>query len=126
MLPLPWKTLAALDRDRDYVALLSFLPLKHYRAIPRFFWFVFETQRQLHKSQGVIGYSLLAQPLRRQFWTLSVWEDQQSLMNFVRQTPHSKIMQALAPLMGKTQFVQWKVSAKDIPPSWSEAKARMG
>jgi len=46
-------------------------------------------------------------------------------MNFVHQAPHGKIMQALAPHMGKTQFVQWKVIAKDIPPNWNEAKTRM-
>jgi hypothetical protein len=125
MLPLPWKTLAAPASNREYVALLSFLPLKHYRMIPKFLWLTFETQRQLRESKRLIGYSLHAQPLRRRFWTLSVWEDQESLMNFVRQAPHSRIMQVLAPHMGKTQFVEWSVTAKEIPPSWKEAETRM-
>ncbi len=93
--------------------------------IPKFLWLTFEKQRQLHKSRGLIGYSLQAQPLRRRFWTLSVWEDQKSLMDFVRQAPHGKIKQVLAPHIGKTQFVQWKVTVEDIPPSWNEAKTRM-
>src|SRR6266852_9480178 len=121
MLPLPWKTLAPPDSNREYLALLSFLPLKHYRMIPKFLWLTFETQRQLHKSKGLIGYSLHAQPLRRRFLTLSVWEDQQSLMDFVRQAPHGQIMQTLAPHMDKMQFVQRKVKASDIPLKWDEA-----
>jgi len=125
MLPLPWKTLAAPDSNREYLALLSFLPLKHYRMIPKFLRLTFETQRQLRESKGLIGYSLHARPLRRRFWTLSVWEDQQSLMNFVRQAPHGRIMQVLAPHMGKTQFVQWSLTVKEIPPSWNQAKTRM-
>jgi hypothetical protein len=125
MLPLPWKTLVAPESDREYLALLSFLPLKHYRMIPRFLWLTLETQRQLQKSAGLIGYSLQAEPLRRRFWTLSVWGDGAALMDFVRHAPHSKIMQSLAPHMGKTQFVQWKVTASEIPPSWNEAKSRM-
>ncbi len=125
MLPLPWKTLTAPNGVSEYVALLSFLPLKHYRTIPLFFWLTFQTQRQLREANGLIGYSLHAQPLRRQFWTLSVWEDQRSLMDFVRQVPHGKIMQTLAPHMSKTQFVQWKVKASDIPLNWNAAKARM-
>jgi quinol monooxygenase YgiN len=125
MLPMPWKTLAAPHGDKEYVALLSFLPLKHYRTVPKFFWLTLQTQQQLHNSKGLIGYSLHAQPLRRRFWTLSVWEDQQSLMAFVRQAPHAQIMQKLTPLMDKTQFVQWKVRALDIPPKWREAKTRM-
>lgn len=125
MLPLPWKTLATPHRDQEYLALLSFLPLKHYRMIPKFLWFAFQTQRQLHQSEGLIGYSFQAQPLARRFWTLSVWEDQQPLLDFVGRLPHGRIMQALAPHVGKTQFVQWKVRASDIPINWREAKTRM-
>jgi hypothetical protein len=105
--------------------MLTLLPLKYYRTIPRFLWLTLETQRQLHKSKGLIGYSLHAEPFQRQFWTLSVWEDYEDLMQFVHQFPHSKIMQSLAPRMGKTQFVHWKVKARDIPPGWDEAKTRM-
>jgi len=125
MLPLPWKSFAALRDDKEYVALLSFLPLKRYRTIPRFVRLTLETQKQLSKAKGLIGYSLLAELLSKRFWTLSVWEDQQSLMDFVREIPHSEIMQALAPHMDKTQFAQWKVSASDIPLKWSDARKRM-
>jgi hypothetical protein len=83
---LPWQTLATPEPDREYLALLTFLPLKHYRAVPKFFWLTLQTQRQLSQSKGLIGYSFLAQPLRRNFWTLSVWEDEESLMDFVRHT----------------------------------------
>ncbi|MGD1212080.1 MAG: DUF3291 domain-containing protein [Candidatus Acidiferrales bacterium] len=125
MLPLPWKSFAAPRDDKEYVALLSFLPLKRYRTIPRFVRLTLETQKQLSKAKGLIGYSLLAELLSKRFWTLSVWEDQQSLMDFVREIPHSEIMQALAPHMDKTQFAQWKVSASDIPLKWSDARKRM-
>ena len=125
MLPLPWKTLTPPNSNTEYVALLSFLPLKQYRIIPKFLWLTFQTQRQLHNSKGLIGYSLHAQPLHRRFWTLSVWADQQSLMNFVREIPHGKIMQALQPHMDKTQFVQWKLTGAEVPPDWNQAKARM-
>lgn len=125
MLPLPWKTLTAPIPDQEYTALLSFLPLKHYRTIPLFLWLTFQTQRQLHQANGLIGYSLQAEPLQRKFWTLSVWQNQQSLMTFVHQLPHGKIMQVLAPHMDKTQFVQWKARGADIPLSWESAKARI-
>ena len=125
MPPLPWKTLTAPDREREYVALLSFLPLKHYQTIPLFFWLTFKTQQQLKRAKGLIGYSLQAEPFVRRFWTLSAWEDQQSLMLFVHELPHGKIMQMLAPHMAKTQFVQWKVTGAEIPLSWGAAKERM-
>ena len=121
----PWKSFLAAQPDRQYLALISYLPLEHYRTLPKFFRFAFETMRQLASSKGLIGYSLEAQLFARKFWTLSVWEDQQSLTGFVHQIPHSRIMQALGPHMGKTQFVQWRVSAEQIPLDWSAAKARL-
>jgi hypothetical protein len=123
--PLPWETLTAPDPAKEYVALLSFLPLKHYRTILLFFWLTFKTQQQLKRAKGLIGYSLQAEPLARRFWTLSAWEDQQSLMLFVHELPHGKIMQTLSPHMAKTQFVQWKVKGSDLPLRWDAAKERM-
>ncbi|GAC1632330.1 MAG: hypothetical protein NVS9B14_05410 [Candidatus Acidiferrum sp.] len=66
-----------------------------------------------------------AKPWSLQAWTISVWEDEGFLSNFVRQAPHSKIMQSLAPHMGKTQFARWAVAAEDIPLDWAVAKARL-
>lgn len=121
MLPIPWKSFAAPRDDKEYVALLSFLPLKRYRKIPKFAGLTMETIGQLAKSHGLIGYSLGAELLRKRFWTLSAWEDQQALMDFVEQIPHSRIMQELAPHMGKTQFARWTVRASEIPIPWARA-----
>ena len=125
MPPLPWKTLATPQPGVKYVALLSFLPLKSFVMIPKFLWFTFQTQRQLSRSPGLIGYSLLAEPFHRRFWTLSAWQDSASLMSFVEQIPHNKIMQSLAPHMGKTRFVRWTVTATDIPLNWKDAQSRL-
>ena len=108
-----------------YVALVSYLPLKHFRAIPKFFLFTFETQRQLRNSKGLIGYSLEARPFSRKFWTLSAWRDEQSLRDFVSALPHSRIMRVLAPHMDTTKFVQWSVEPHEIPLDWEAAKSRL-
>lgn len=121
----PWKRFVTPREGKDYVALLSYLPLKKYRTIPKFLRLSRETQQQLAKSSGLVGYSLGADLISRRFWTLSVWEDGESLMNFVHKIPHSRIMQALAPHMGKTQFAQWTVRAAEIPPGWAGAKRHM-
>jgi|SRR5437870_5761296 len=124
MLASPWKSLSAIDANREYLALLSFLPLKSYLRIPKFLQFTLRTQRQLDTAKGLIGYSLQAQILRRRFWTLSAWEDETSLMDFVQHTPHAEIMDALAPHMERTGFVRWKVKGSELPLNWHEAKAR--
>jgi len=125
MLPMPWKSFAAPRDDEEYVALLSFLPLKRYRAIPKLVRFMFEIQTQLAKSRGLIGYSLGAELTRKRFWTISAWEDRQSLRDFVEQIPHSRIMQELAPHMDKTGFAEWMVRASEIPIPWAVARQHL-
>jgi hypothetical protein len=78
--------------------------------------------RHLAKSRGLIGYSLMAELLSKRFWTLSVWEDRQSLMDFVGEIPHSRIMQELAPHMDKSRFAEWMVRAAEIPIPWAVAR----
>ncbi len=122
---LPWRSIAAVDKGREYLALLSYLPLNKYRKIPRFFQFSFQVHRQLLESPGAMGYSMRAKLLSRQFWTLSVWEDGRSLMNFVAKVPHGEVMKALSAHMGPTKFSQWKILGSAIPPKWDEATRRM-
>src|SRR5712672_3075340 len=87
---IPWKMAEAPVAGNRYLALISYLPLKHFRAIPNFFLFTSEIRRQLRTAPGLIGYSLDARPFARTFWTLSVWRDQQSLRDFANQAPHNR------------------------------------
>jgi hypothetical protein len=121
---MPWKTIAPVDTSREYLALLSYLPLKKYRMVPRFIRFTFQIQRQLGNSPGAVGYALRAKPLRRNFWTLSVWEDEKTLQDFVRKLSHAEAMKSLVPHMGPTKFTRWKVSGSALPLGWDEAMRR--
>ena len=122
---LPWKSFALPKNDREYSALLTYLPLKRWRAIPKFMRYTSQIQRQLADSEGLIGYALDAKVPSRDFWTLSVWEDKASLRRFVQQNPHEKVMMDLLPHMGQTAFVPFKVDASSIPPDWEDTKRRM-
>ncbi len=121
---MPWKTIAQVERSREYLALLSYLPLKKYQMIPRFLQFSFQIQRQLNNSPGAVGYSLRAKPLSRNFWTLSAWENERALQDFVRKVPHLDAMRSLIPHMGPTKFTQWKVPGSALPLSWDDAMRR--
>jgi quinol monooxygenase YgiN len=123
--PSRWKSIISADSEREYFALLSFLPLKRYRAIPAFLRYTLQIERQLKESRGLLGYSLQAQLMSRRFWTLSVWEDEQAMMEFVYKLPHSEVIQKLAPEMAQTKFTRWQIHGDDLPPNWNEAKRRM-
>jgi heme-degrading monooxygenase HmoA len=121
---MPWQSFQQPDKTREYVALLTYLPLRRYRAVPAFFWYTFRIVRQLREAPGLIGYSLEMRLLRRQFWTLSVWESEEALQAFVDRLPHAAVMRALASRMGTTRFIRWRVGASDLPLTWTAAHER--
>lgn len=122
---LPWRSFATADPGREYRFLITHLPLTSHRAIPRFMRLTRVVQRQLADSEGLIGYSLLARPLSRRFWTLSAWEDEAALMRFVAKNPHRDVMRSLDGEMGPTKFVRWDAPGSTVPPRWRDALARL-
>ena len=105
--------------------MVSYLPLNKFRALPKFMRYTRQIQRQLADSERLVGYSMDASIVGKEFWTLSVWEDAEALRSFVHHTPHDKVMIDLLPDMGQTEFVQWKARGTTIPPDWRAAKERV-
>jgi hypothetical protein len=120
----PWRPLGAAHPNGEYVVLLSYLPLKSYWRIPIFFFYTAQVMKQLASADGVLGYSVLARPLSKRFWTLSAWKDDAALRTFVQYPPHVRIMTALTPHMGETRFVRWMVIGAQLPLSWDDALRR--
>ena len=121
----PWRTVGSPDPNGDVVVLLSYLPLKSYWRVPPFFLYTVQVIRQLASAQGLLGYSLLARPLLKRFWTLSAWDNADALRAFVQHPPHVRIMAALTPHMDQTRFVRWTVKGCQLPLRWDDALRRL-
>ena len=119
-----WQSYSRAAPERDYVALLSYLPLNSAWRLPWLFLYSARIRRQLRTSSGLIGYSLRARLAAKQFWTLSVWEDAAALQAFVAAPPHVAVMKALASHMGATRFVRWNVKGSELPLRWEDALRR--
>lgn len=74
---------------------------------------------------GVLGVSLVAHPLRREFWTLSAWRDREVLTTAVRQEPHRTVMARYRTTMADSTFDFWPVAASELPVSWTTARRRI-
>jgi Domain of unknown function (DUF3291) len=120
----PWVTFHRPNSDREYLVLLTELPLKRFRDLGAFLLYTWRIQGQLRQTPGVFGYSLRARILTRQFWTLSVWEGDAALRQFVVANPHAQVMTALREKMDQTHFVRWSMRGSEFPPRWPEAVAR--
>jgi hypothetical protein len=124
MAKLPWIPFYRPDPDRDYIAVVSYLPLKSLWALPHFLYYTRRIRSQLRLARGLVGYSLIAHIVAKRFWTLSVWEDEVALMEFVHKHPHSEGMMVLRRYMGGTAFVRWSIKGSAVPPSWAVAMER--
>lgn len=121
---IPWKSLAAIEPNREYVVLLSYLPLTRYSKMPLFFRYAGYINQQLRATPGAIGYAMRAKIFTREFWTLSVWESDRALMDFVVKIPHGEAMTKISPFMGPTKITRWKLKGAEMPPRWDAAMRR--
>jgi len=118
---LPWRQGRPPDPDAQYLALLTYLPLRRFWTLPAFMRFVLAVQGQLAGAAGLLGYTLRAWPFSRRFWTLSVWDDEAALRQFVVAQPHRDVMGKLRGRMGATSFTRWQVRGSDLPLTWEDA-----
>jgi hypothetical protein len=111
----PWVSLRQPELDREYLALLTELPLRRFRHLGAFLRYTWRIQGQLRRTPGVLGYALRARIFAGQFWTLSVWDGDAALHQFVVADAHAHVMAALQGKMGQTRFVRWRVSGAVYP-----------
>lgn len=115
----------ALEADREYLAFASWIPARRYGATSRMFRGASAVREQLATTPGLVGFSLLARPVRKQYATLSLWENDAALATFSRSERHGRWMEELAPEMGDTKFVRWTIRGTEGPPTWREALRRL-
>lgn len=111
------------EPGREYIALITYLPLTTHWIIPKFLYLTGQIQKQLGTSEGAVGYSLIAYILKKEFWTMSVWVDEDTLSRFVETGAHLRTMRDLSRFLSpERRFVKVIVKGSDIPMSWDRAK----
>ena len=122
---IPWRRVASPEPDTQYLVMASRLPLRSLTRVPWFMTLTLSVVRQLERTDGLVGYSLRAQPFAKTFWTLSAWTDDDALGAFVREMPHASVMAKLRPHMEATRFTTWRAAGSALPISWDDAVARL-
>jgi quinol monooxygenase YgiN len=125
MPPLPWRTFRSIDPDTTYVVTITRLPLRSHRRIPRIMLATLRIVRQLRRSEGLVGYALKAELVRKTFWTMSAWADDEALRAFVRSDAHVHAMAALSPHMDGAHIETFTLSGSELPLEWSTVADRL-
>lgn len=121
----PWRSRQRPDPDTDYLMAASRLPLTAATAIPKVLRLTVGIARQLERSDGLVGYALLAQLRAKTFVTVSAWVDEAHLRAFVRAMPHLQVMRDLRPLMEVPAFAEWTAAGASLPADWDGVTARL-
>ncbi|CAJ64840.1 MULTISPECIES: antibiotic biosynthesis monooxygenase [Frankia] len=78
-------------------------------------------RRAVLAAPGALGVSLVARPLRREYFTLSAWMDRAALDAFVGNPHHRQAMRRLGPAMAQARLVHWHPPASAGAPTWAQA-----
>jgi hypothetical protein len=95
------------------------LRLRSWRFVLPFSIHASRSQKQAAASPGC--QAVITRKTRGwAFWTLSVWENEESLQAFLRGSPHRETMPKLFPWCDEAVTVHWRVESPSLP-SWEEA-----
>jgi hypothetical protein len=130
---LPWAPgRAAAQPTGAVVVLASRLELGSYWPLLGFVRAAFAVRNQVRASPGALGVSLIAQPTRKTFWTLSAWVDQTALDAFVGKSPHRDVMTHYRPDMASSSFATFIIQPTELPARhsnaaelWDRARSRL-
>jgi heme-degrading monooxygenase HmoA len=125
MLTLPWVTPNKPEASAEAFVMASRLQVKSLMDVPGFLIRSLFAWRQVSKAPGAFGASLIADPFRGVFWTLSAWESREALYRFAATEPHRGIVRKLKPSMRISHFTFWTVDASQLPIKWKDAKQRL-
>ncbi|MFF9059631.1 DUF3291 domain-containing protein [Streptomyces sp. NPDC014882] len=122
---LPWTTLDEPAPGAEAVVMASRFEVRSLKDVPRFFLKSLGAWRQVTRAPGAYGASLVAQPFKRTFWTLSAWESEEALYRYARTEPHRSAMTGLRATTKASAFTFWRVPAAGLPVDWAEARRRL-
>ena len=102
-------------QEKKYIHATTFLPLKSWRYMISFQLMSSKVLKQAKQSHGITDYAVKADFLKKHFWTLSIWKDQNSMRQFVMAEPHITAMKKFEEWAGDgSAFVDWTSSSSSI------------
>ena len=102
---------------------LTRLRLRSVRFLPVFALYTIRCNRQVKRSGGFLGGSLL--PDRKlTFWTLTMWDREEAMRAYMVSGAHKEAMPHLMNWCDEASVTHWD-QTEDNLPSWEEADRRM-
>lgn len=121
----PWeeKKTKDMNLEKEVIVGLTYIEAGVDSAKNKIFWKnTFEVKNKLKDYPGYIGGSIRKEIFGNRGWTMSVWEDEESLEKFVYGERHQRAIEVGMPALIKTKFARVKVKRSKIPLDWEEVE----
>lgn len=102
---------------------LTRLRIRSMRFLPFFLWHTTRVQKQIKRTAGFRIGSLLADR-KWTFWTMTAWDSQDGMRQFMTSDAHKKAMPYLLNWCDEASVAHWE-QPEGALPSWIEADQRM-
>ena len=80
--------------------------------------------KQIKESEGAVNYAVKGNLLKKRFWTLSIWRDNDSLRHFIMEEPHATAVRKFTEWAGEgSAFVEQNSHNDSI--DWPEALKKL-
>jgi hypothetical protein len=111
------------ERDKLY-SCSDFSAAKELEVLFSFYRLSSRVLKQIKESEGAINYAVKGNPLKKHFWTLSIWRDNNSLGYFIMEEPHATAVRKFTEWAGEgSAFVEWTSPSNTI--DWPEALKKL-
>ena len=102
---------------------LTRLRIRSIRFLPLFALHTWRSLRQIKRARGFQTGALLADR-RWTFWTITVWDSEESMRQFMVSGSHKAAMPHLVKWCDEASVARWTQPEAEVP-SWMEADKRM-
>ena len=102
---------------------LTRLRVRSMRFLPGFLWNTFRVVRQVKQAAGFRTGALL-KDRQWTFWTMTAWDSQESMRQFMTSDAHKKTMPYLLNWCDEASAAHWE-QTDDALPAWMQADQRM-
>lgn len=99
------------------------LHLRGKRMLPLFFLHTYKSNQQLKKAEGLLHSSVRNDDLMT-YWTLTVWENEESMKKYRNNGNHLKAMKISRKIADELEKINW-INEDDKIPNWKECKERL-
>jgi hypothetical protein len=118
------KQKCSLKRELFYMFVsVTRLRIRSIRFVPLFMFHTLRSQHQVKRAPGFQAGAVLADRSWT-FWTMTGWESQESMREYMTTGSHKKAMPRLLNWCDEASVVHW-IQTETTLPSWTEADRRM-